>query len=230
LLTIFLKIFNIFFQTITKLETHIKSLEKLEYEMLQKVFNIFVDIPESVAVNIPGLRDPSSLTNLKKVQQKIKNKLKVAKEQLDCQRKVSKKVEMSLSTNDNVVVPDKKIKEVNRIPENILVNNHMLLYEKSCMIPTSSNENYINNLPNSQPFSNLNIEVSESNQMTDNFNYNDDGDNHNKLLNTNDVNDQTISSYNTNQNSNKKSAKIEFTKTDYDFSWELLAVGNFVIL
>jgi len=65
------------FQSVAKLEAHIKSLEKIEYEMLQKVFNMFVNIPEKLAINIPGLRDPSSLPHLQKVRQKIKNKLKL---------------------------------------------------------------------------------------------------------------------------------------------------------
>lgn len=194
--------------------------------MLQKVFNMFVDIPESVAINIPGLRDPSSLANLKRVGQKIKNRLKVAKEQLNCQRKVSKGVEISSINNDNFVLPNKIINNVNRIPENVLDDNNV--FEKSCMIQTSSNENHTNNSSNSQSFYKLNLDVNESNQKTNNFNCGDNLVNYNKLLN-NDVNEQTISSRNTNQNSSKKSPEVEFTKTDYDFSWELLAVSNFII-
>jgi len=197
--------------------------------MLQKVFNMFVDIPECVAVNIPGLRDPSSLSNLKKVRRKIKTKLKIAKDQLNCQQNVLKQFEISSISNDNFVESDKKIKNRNRKPKNNLDENHIPLYETSYMISTCSNENYSNNSPNSQSFSNLNLEVNESNEKINNF-YCDDEDNYNKLLITNNINDQTISSCNTNQNLSKKLVNIEFIKTDHDFSWELLAVSNFVIL
>lgn len=119
------------FQTVAKLEAHIKSLEKIEYEMLQKVFNMFVSIPEKLAINIPGLRDPSSLPHLKKVRQKIKNKLKVAKAQLKNQQKMPK-VECSSVFDDIFVATDKDESHVNRISENSCDDIHIVNAEKLC--------------------------------------------------------------------------------------------------
>lgn len=120
---------NNLFQAVAKLEAEIKRLEKMEYEMLQKVFNMFVNIPEKLAVNIPGLRDPSSLPHLQKVQQKIKKKLKVAKAQLKSQQKMTK-VE-SFSVFDNIfVASDEDENHVNRISENI-VNDEILCFSKN---------------------------------------------------------------------------------------------------
>lgn len=99
--------------------------------MLQKVFDMFVDIPENVAKCIPGLRDPSSLPHFKKVRQKIKNKLKVARAQLKSQQEITKKEECLTILNDDFVRPDKSIIEESRIPKNILDEHHMLLVEKS---------------------------------------------------------------------------------------------------
>lgn len=99
--------------------------------MLQKVFDMFVDIPENLALSIPGLKDPSSLPHFKKVREKIKNKLKVARAQLKSQQEIIKKDESFTILNDNFVRPDKNIKEESRIPKNIVDDNHMQLAEKS---------------------------------------------------------------------------------------------------
>lgn len=98
--------------------------------MLQKVFDMFVDIPENVAINIPGLRDPSSLPHFKKVRQKIKNKLKVARAQLKSQQEIIKKEESLTILNNAFVRSDKNIKE-EIISKNISNDNHILLAEKS---------------------------------------------------------------------------------------------------
>lgn len=110
-------------QEISELQSHIKGLEKLEYDILHKVFNMFVDIPENVAVNIPGLRHPSSLAQLKRVRLKIKKNIKVAKTKIKHHQEVSNQVDSSSSIlNDNFDVSDKVRKCVNRNrnPENIL--------------------------------------------------------------------------------------------------------------
>lgn len=110
-------------QEISELQSHIKGLEKLEYDILHKVFNMFVEIPENVAVSIPGLRHPSSLAQLKRVRLKIKNNIKVAKTKIKYHQKVSKKVESSSSIlNENIDLSDKERKCVNRNPENILTD------------------------------------------------------------------------------------------------------------
>jgi len=107
--------------------------------MLQKVFSMFVNIPEKLAINIPGLRDPSSLPHLKKVRQKIKNKLKIAKAQLNSLHKMPK-IESSSVFEDVLVASDKNENHVNKISENSLNNIDTDNYEKLCF-PKDLNEN-----------------------------------------------------------------------------------------
>lgn len=123
-----------YFQTISKIETHIKSLEKLEYDMLQKVFNMFVDIPKNVAINIPGIRNPSSLPHLKRVRQKIKNKLKVAKTQLlEYQQKTSNKYNTPSIKSDMLMSTVKMVKYDSQTTQKSNSNNsNFLLTEKLC--------------------------------------------------------------------------------------------------
>jgi len=137
------------FQTVAKLEAHIKSLEKIEYEMLQKVFNMFVNIPEEFAINIPGLRDPSSLPHLQKVRQKIKNKLKIAKAQLKNQLKMTK-VESS-SVFDNIfVASDNNENHMNRISEKIVKDEKLCFSKnlnKNSPIKPLLTQNKVKNVP-----------------------------------------------------------------------------------
>lgn len=122
--------------------------------MLQKVFNMFVNIPEKLAINIPGLRDPSSLPHLKKVRQKIKNKLRIAKAQLKSQQKILN-IENSSVLDDIFVASDEDEKHVNRISENAfddtqLVHNKKFSFpinlNKNSQIKASLPENNVNNL------------------------------------------------------------------------------------
>ncbi|XP_025419354.1 Bloom syndrome protein homolog isoform X2 [Sipha flava] len=235
-----------------KLEAHVKSLEKLEYDMLQKVFDMFVDIPENVAINIPGLRDPSSLPHFKKVRQKIKNKLKVARAQLKSQQEIIKKENSLNVLNDTFISPDKNIKE-EKISKNISDNNDMLLDEK-LENQINLNLNYDNNsvkLSNLHSFSdiptssNSSITQSRLNNLTctvTSLHFNSKENNkisHDKSdFNINvDVQKSTPSSQIMNENKSTTSqninllnstetdsSKTELTRTDYDFSWELLAV------
>lgn len=138
------------FQTSEKLENHIKSLEKLEYDMLQKVFNMFVDIPENLALSIPGLRDPSSLPHLKRVRQKIKNKLKFARAQLKHNHELLKKVNVSPTLNDVLTASDTEIKSIDRVPKNIAEESYN---------PISFNENCSSKISNPEQFSNSKCEA-----------------------------------------------------------------------
>jgi len=138
-----------FFQTVAKLEAHIKSLEKIEYGMLEKVFNMFVNIPEKLAINIPGLRDPSSLPHLQKVRQKIKNKLKVAKAQLKSQQRMTK-VESSSEFDSIFVASDNVENHVNRISKNIVKDDKLCFSKnlnKNSEIKPLLTQNKVKNLP-----------------------------------------------------------------------------------
>lgn len=114
----------------------------MELEILEKAFNMLVNIPKSLAVNIPGLQGPSALLRLKKVRQKIKNKLKVAKVQLKCQHNISHSVKNNPKTMSNNIsqASDYGIKNFNKSLKNSLDNNHVPLPEM--YNPTTSNTNY----------------------------------------------------------------------------------------
>ncbi|XP_060858360.1 recQ-like DNA helicase Blm isoform X2 [Metopolophium dirhodum] len=220
--------------SVVKLEAHIKSLEKIEYEMLQKVFNMFVNIPEKLAINIPGLRDPSSLPHLQKVRQKIKNKLKFAKAQLKSQQKMTK-VESSSVFDDIFVASDNDENHVNRISENIL-KDEKLCFSKNLNNNSQSKplltQNKVKNIPCTltslknnveengyKPDVSLNLYCQKSTSSTQTMNKIP-----NICTNRPIQTDHINTSYNKDQNSSTNLSMAEFTKTDYNFSWELLAV------
>lgn len=62
------------------------NLKKLEWELLEQVYNAVLNIPDTVVVSIPHLKKPSVLVELKRMRQKIKNKMKIGKTRLmnDC--------------------------------------------------------------------------------------------------------------------------------------------------
>ncbi|KAF0766088.1 Uncharacterized protein FWK35_00001987 [Aphis craccivora] len=227
-------------RTIPKLEAHIKSLEKIEYEMLQKVFNMFVNIPEKLAINIPGLRDPSSLPHLKKVRQKIKNKLRIAKAQLKSQQKILN-IENSSVLDDIFVASDEDEKHVNRISENAfddtqLVHNKKFSFpinlNKNSQIKASLPENNVNNLSCTITSSKNNLKENDYKpEVSSNLSClksTTSSQTTNKTINVGTYQptqtDHTNTSNNKDQYSSANSSMAEFTKTDYNFSWEVLAV------
>lgn len=160
--------------------------------MLQKVFNMFVDIPENVAIKIPGLRDPSSLPHLKRVRQKIKNKLKLARSQLKYKQEVSKKLENSFTSNDISTVSDTEIKNIERTTKNIVKSN-----------PISLNENYSSTFSNPESFPNLKCETNKLNKKINKI------ETQHKSMNKNTV--CTITSSNISQ---EKNIEIGYDKSD----------------
>lgn len=58
------------------------SLKKLEMDMLEQVYNIILSIPDTVISSIPSLKSPSVLVELKRMRQKIKNKIKIGETRL----------------------------------------------------------------------------------------------------------------------------------------------------
>lgn len=204
--------------------------------MLEKVFNMFVDIPTSLAINIPGLRDASSLPHLKKVRQKIKNKLKVAKAQLKYQQN-SKKVENSSISNDIFLISGKKTNNKSKV----LKNND----NKSCTIfpkkySTDATDNNSIKLSNKITTSYLEpnydgCSINETpNAEKDTHKTHVQSASGNVLSPTTQFKPKDLNLYiNQPINSNHKTTnidtnlKIEFTKTNFEFSWELLAVSIF---
>lgn len=193
------------FQTTEKLENHIKSLEKLEYDMLQKVFNMFVDIPENLALNIPGLRDPSSIPHLKRVRQKIKNKLKFARAQLKNNQELLKKVKISSTLNDILTISDEK-KSIDRISKNIA---------KESYNPIRLDENCFSTFSNPEQFSYSKCEV---NQKINKIHV------HHKFTNKSAV--CTITSSDIQENN----VEINYDKSDISFSESQLKSSNSQIL
>ncbi|XP_025198118.1 Bloom syndrome protein homolog [Melanaphis sacchari] len=226
--------------TVPKLEAHIKNLEKIEYEMLQKVFNMFVNIPEKLAITIPGLRDPSSLPHLKKVRQKIKNKIKVAKAQLKSQKSITK-FENSSILDDIFVASDEDENLANRISENIF-DDIQLVHDKKLCFPINLNKNFqikpsltknkVENSPCTTTSLKNNLEENvymlEKSSNLSCQKYSASFQTTNKTINV--CTDQLIQTDHINNSSNKdqcsstNSPMKEFIKTDYNFSWELLAV------
>jgi len=50
--------------------------------MLEQVYNIILNIPDYIVASIPSLKNPSVLAELKRMRQKIKNKIKIGKTRL----------------------------------------------------------------------------------------------------------------------------------------------------
>ncbi|XP_025200785.1 Bloom syndrome protein homolog isoform X2 [Melanaphis sacchari] len=67
---------------ITNLENHLMNLKNLELDMLEEVYNIILNISDTVVFSIPSLKSPSVLVELKRMRQKIKNKIKIGKTRL----------------------------------------------------------------------------------------------------------------------------------------------------
>jgi len=67
---------------ITNLENHLVNLKNLELDMLEEVYNIILNIPDTIVFSIPSLKSPSVLVELKRMRQKIKNKIKIGKTRL----------------------------------------------------------------------------------------------------------------------------------------------------
>lgn len=50
--------------------------------MLEQVYKTIMDLPDDIVVLIPSLKSPSVLAELKRIRQKIKNKIKIGKTRL----------------------------------------------------------------------------------------------------------------------------------------------------
>lgn len=81
------------------------SLKKLESDMLEQVFNIFLNIPDNILVSIPGIKSPSVVTELKRMRQKIKNKIKMGNNRL-----TNEYSKPSTSRNNSFCIPENKSK------------------------------------------------------------------------------------------------------------------------
>lgn len=88
---------------ITNLDSHLISLKKLESDMLEQVFNIVLNIPATILVSIPSIKSPSVVTELKRMRQKIKNKIKMGTTRL-----TNEYSKPSTSRNNNFCIPENK--------------------------------------------------------------------------------------------------------------------------
>ncbi|XP_026809821.1 Bloom syndrome protein homolog [Rhopalosiphum maidis] len=88
---------------ITNLENHLMNLKKLELDMLEEVYNIILNISDTIVFSIPSLKSPSVLVELKRMRQKIKNKIKIGKTRL--MNEYSKPM---TSSNNNLYNPENK--------------------------------------------------------------------------------------------------------------------------
>jgi len=76
------------------------SLKNLELDMLEEVYNIILNISDTIVFSIPSLKSPSVLVELKRMRQKIKNKIKIGKTRL--------MNEPTTSSNNNLCNPENK--------------------------------------------------------------------------------------------------------------------------
>lgn len=76
------------------------SLKNLELDMLEEVYNIILNISDAIVCSIPSLKNPSVLIELKRMRQKIKNKIKIGKMRLMNEPKTS--------SNNNLCNPENK--------------------------------------------------------------------------------------------------------------------------
>lgn len=58
------------------------DLKKLELDMLEQVYNIILSIPDTIVFSIPSIKSPFVLTQLKRMRQKLKNKMKIGNTRL----------------------------------------------------------------------------------------------------------------------------------------------------
>lgn len=58
------------------------SLKKIESDILEHVYNMVLNIPDTVIVSIPSLGNPTVITHLKRMRQKIKNKIEIGEKRL----------------------------------------------------------------------------------------------------------------------------------------------------
>jgi len=75
------------------------GLKNLELDMLEEVYNIILNISDSIVLSIPSLKSPSVLVELKRMRQKIKNKIKIGKVRLMNERTASSNINLSNPEN-----------------------------------------------------------------------------------------------------------------------------------
>lgn len=86
---------------IENLKKHLTSLKRLESDMLEELYNLILNIPDTIIASIPSLKSPSVLIELKRMRQKLKNKMKVGEKRLMI-------AYSKPSTSSNNMVPESK--------------------------------------------------------------------------------------------------------------------------
>lgn len=97
--------------------------------MLEQVFNIVLNIPDTILVSIPSIKSPSVVTELKRMRQKIKNKIKMGTTRL-----TNEYSKPSTSRNNNFCIPDSKSRTDNN-------SRLSTTYNKTNMLNESNNTN-----------------------------------------------------------------------------------------
>ncbi|XP_050527385.1 recQ-like DNA helicase Blm isoform X2 [Daktulosphaira vitifoliae] len=226
---------------IAHLKTDISNLEKIDYDILEKVFNIFTNLPESIAINIPGLRDATSISRIKKIRQKIKNKLNSAKIQLKKQLENSKLIGQNYSTTITATLNEKQKHNLDSniiLPVEFTTNQ---IIESECMIDKLISSNLklkeINkhssitvdsttNLSNFIQGKNVDLYLSDS-EKNININKETNSLREKKLFAEDNVLKNTcrLSTRNIeHQYLKKELSSIEFNRTDYEHSSKLKMV------
>lgn len=123
------------------LENHIIDLKRIELDMLEKIYNIVLNIPQNILVSIPDLKSPLILNKVKRMRQKIKNKIKIGSTRLKNEQKISNEYLKPSTSNDTTS---------NFLYENQTSNSkYGSTFMDSSKMSTSFNQNNIFNNNNS---------------------------------------------------------------------------------
>lgn len=175
-------------------------MEEIEYGLLENVFEIFVNLPEDMAAKIPDIRGPEALSYLKKFRSVIQKRVKMAKDQLKCQQNNPENKKSSFMSSDFSLVANKKIKDINILPDNTSEDNRLLKTGKLC----SSSSFY----ENEQSFPKFEQETTKPNQNT-HLHSSNNGYHNNKSLNNSGVNEIQNEVDKVNQNNSQHPSKSQ---------------------
>lgn len=101
------------------------NLKKLESDMLEELYNLILNIPDTVIASIPSLKSPSVLMELKRMRQKLKNKMKVGEKRL-----MTAYSKPSTSSNNMVSESKSSTSFINVIDLSTQYDNHTVSFTK----------------------------------------------------------------------------------------------------
>lgn len=137
------------------------DLKQLELDMLEQIYNIILTIPDTVVFSIPSIKSPLILSQLKRMRQKIKNKMKIGNTRLinECYSIPPNSNNYRFETHKN----KSKISIVNGFDE--ITNSHVYRSENQTSKSTNYGSNSFDNSELNKTCNQNNI-YNESNSIT----------------------------------------------------------------